>query len=375
MPVIRNEKLAHVPDPATRLQQSYTCAQCVISSFSQKILSTPCVATSVALADIKHCLSPQLLAQVGGAPSPLETTRPARRRNDDRALAPLSLPANINEHILTCAVQLALAKSYLHAREEAIPLSRRVIRQILFGRNPHHKHAAVHLPSHHPDGMNYARVVESPDNSFKKQRNTQALISQTACYLARPFRRPCSAVVLSECTTTFLPANYVCANASGLGMVPMHVPPLSLLAKVEKPKAMDSSSRDAIWLSPLRVNCRITSLEGSKSAYSMRPSATSTAAILGGVLLASQSSCKGFCSDSTHRLHVNGGMYMMLMWRAQRRKKNEPDLTDLFSQDCEPPTQSLFQLFVYFVGCFADLLKDRREHRAAHPAKTHDFKT
>ena len=101
---------------------------------------------------------------------------------------------------------------------------------------------------------------------------------------------------------------------AGSACFQMHASPLSSLAKVEKPKAMDSSSRDAIWLSPLRVNCLITSLEGSKSAYSMRPSITSTAATLGGVLLASQSNCKGFCPDSTHRLHVNISMYTMIVW-------------------------------------------------------------
>ena len=105
----------------------------------------------------------------------------------------------------------------------------------------------------------------------------------------------------------------------------------------------------------------------------MRPSTTSTAATLGGVLLASQSSCRGFCSDSTHRLHANISVSTMIVWRAKVNKYG-PDLTDFLAQDREPPTQSLFQLFVDFAGCFADLLKDGHKHRTAHPAKAHDCK-
>ena len=88
-----------------------------MSLFSQQTLSTQCVTTSVALADIKQCLLTQLLAQVGGAPSPLEMTRPARRGSDDRALAPPSSPANIGAHMITCAALLACQKlTFMPAR-------------------------------------------------------------------------------------------------------------------------------------------------------------------------------------------------------------------------------------------------------------------
>ena len=161
----------------------------MISSFFKKTPSTLCIAKCVALADFRHYLLPQSLAQVGGAPLPasiihtidsmtnrraqlvpLGTPRLARRRNAGRGQARLSLPC---EHMLTSWISVLCfwhdVQSHLHTRKEAIPLARRVIRQIFFGRNPHDKHAAVHLPSHHPDGVHYARVVESPDSCFERQ--------------------------------------------------------------------------------------------------------------------------------------------------------------------------------------------------------------
>ena len=52
------------------------------------------------------------------------------------------------------------------------------------------------------------------------------IATHTAINLARPFRTPCSAVVLSECIMTFRPLNFS--------------------PKVERPSAIDSNSREAI---------------------------------------------------------------------------------------------------------------------------------
>ena len=117
-------------------------------------------------------------------------------------------------------------------------------------------------------------------------------------YLAQLLRTPFSTVVLSEWTTIFLPRSFS--------------------PKVEGPKAIDSSSKEAIWLSPRRLNCSIVWVCGSMSAYSQQPSIKSTAATLGGVLRASHSSCTGFkrvsrqhlfsqipfCSTSSHQLRA-----------------------------------------------------------------------